>query len=446
MHIKTFLQRGELLRIGCAVLALLLLATSAASALSDAQLKAYTNGTYYFNTENDPTCANTSLDSTAGSVSTNASQAKIAQTIIGIAKTDNLGKRGALIGLMVGLAESGLKIYSNKNVTVSLSNPAAQAVGSDHDSVGVFQQRPSTGWSTIATGQAALTNKDAVWQLMDPAYSAEAFFGSPKGSNAPPALSKGLQDVTGWQTIDPWVAAQDVQASGTSDGSNYKAKLAQAQNLVDQYWDDAQAVPLPVPFTGGSSAGGTDSTGSSSCSSTVTCSNGASTTGLSSTRESVVCLAQTELSLWKSGKMQPGNPTSKSDLTSYGKYSQGVTELWCADFSSWVYKQAGYPIGGGSAWRVAAVAGIEAIGKQDGNFHWHAAGSYVPKAGDLVIHLEGESHVNIVTAVSGNKLTMIGGDQSPAYKDGYPEASKVSEYTVNGFSGVDGISGYVSPD
>lgn len=208
------------------------------------------------------TCAGPSGD---GTVITSASQANVAEAIIGIAKTDNLGQSGALIGLMVGLTESGLKIYANKNVPVSLDNPAAQAVGSNFDSVGVFQQRPSAGWSTIATGPAADSNRAAVWQLMDPAYSAEAFFGSPPGSNAPSALRHGLMNLSDWQSMSPWQAAQAVQGSGTSDGSNYRAAMKTASGLLDKFWNDAPAVTLPVPITGGDGSGSTGSSSVSTC-------------------------------------------------------------------------------------------------------------------------------------------------------------------------------------
>src|SRR3954471_19918547 len=46
-----------------------------------------------------------------------------AKTIIGIAKTENLGRQGALIGLMVSLAESGLTNLPNQHVPVSESVP-----------------------------------------------------------------------------------------------------------------------------------------------------------------------------------------------------------------------------------------------------------------------------------------------------------------------------------
>ena len=163
-------------------------------AISQGDLQSlYTDSVYY--DPNSSSCETS--NSTSGSdVSTSADQAKIAQIIIGIAKTDKLGKQGALVGLMVGLDESGLKIYANSNVPVSLGIPSKQAIGSDHDSLGVFQQRISTDWSTISSDPG---DAKAVAQLMDPAYNAQAFFGSPPGSSAPPALSKGLQNHTGWR-------------------------------------------------------------------------------------------------------------------------------------------------------------------------------------------------------------------------------------------------------
>lgn len=190
-----------------------------------------------------------------------------AKIIIGIAKTENLPQSAALIGLMVGLAESGLKNYANSGVPISLTHPNVQAVGHDHDSVGVMQQRPSTGWSTFP---GSINSKDVVYQLMDPAYAAEAFFGSPPGTKTFSALRKGLQNVSSWQTLAPWVVAQKVQASGTASGSNYQRQMPQAQALISKLWDLSPPIPLPVPFTAatGTNTGG----GSGGASATTDCS------------------------------------------------------------------------------------------------------------------------------------------------------------------------------
>jgi hypothetical protein len=196
------------------------------------------------------------------------SQIDIAKTIMGVVKSDHLGQSAALIALMAALDESSLQIYSNSNVPISLSNPTAMVVGSDHNSVGIFQQQPDQGWSTYATGSAALTNQSAVWQDMDPAFSTEAFLGTPQGATLPAnlvnpgALTKGLQNVSDWQTLPPWVAAQEVQHSNYSDGRNYRQFLNQAQSFINQYWDSAQPVSLPIPIGGGSGSGG-DSSGTS---------------------------------------------------------------------------------------------------------------------------------------------------------------------------------------
>lgn len=242
--------------------------TLSVAALTPEQSLALTEGAIYFNTEDAGYCGTGVVTAVGGSTaSPSQNQINNAKVVMGIAKTENLGQQGALIGLMVGLAESSLLILANSNVPVSESNPAKQGDGSDHDSVGIYQQRPSMSWSTLAPdgGSAAIANKDAVWQLMDPAYAAEAFFGSPPGSNAPGPLSKGLQNKSGWQSMDPWLAAQAVQASGDPTGMNYKRQMGQAQNFISKYWDSAPSVPLPVPFSGGS-ASATGSTGGTSCS------------------------------------------------------------------------------------------------------------------------------------------------------------------------------------
>jgi hypothetical protein len=57
----------------------------------------------------------------------------------------------------------------------------------DHDSVGLFQQRPSQGWGTVA-------------QLMDPVYAAGVFFDR-------------LARVPGWASMSVSGAAQAVQRS-----------------------------------------------------------------------------------------------------------------------------------------------------------------------------------------------------------------------------------------
>ena len=210
-------------------------------------------------------------------------------------------------------------------------------------------------------------------------------------------------------------------------------------------------------------------TGSDGCSSSTyncpsTSSGVSGKADLSSVRQAVVCIAQGELAMWKN---QPGYPWNSTRNNTYsekeplGRYipSGRALELWCADFSSWVYNQAGDPITGSTtSWNIAGVAGIAGIGQRNEKFKWHPSGSgYTPQPGDLTIYNfgKGYDHVDIVVSVSGSNVTTIGGDTGPSayaphgtdFPDppGSPSGSVVSQSTKYGFySG--GAIGYVSPD
>jgi len=123
------------------------------------------------------------------------------------------GDQAALIALMTGLAESGLRVLANPN------DPAGNAiahdgVGRDHDSLGIFQQRPS--WGTAA-------------QRMEPVASTNLFLDR-------------LLSLPNWQTAPPWQAAQSVQASAFADGSNYRAQLDRAISILNVVKDDSAAL------------------------------------------------------------------------------------------------------------------------------------------------------------------------------------------------------------
>ena len=68
----------------------------------------------------------------------------------------------------------------------------------DRDSVGLYQQRPSSGWGSVE-------------QIMDPVFATKAFFGGP--SNPNPGRTRGLLDYSGWESMSLTVAAQKVQRS-----------------------------------------------------------------------------------------------------------------------------------------------------------------------------------------------------------------------------------------
>lgn len=122
-----------------------------------------------------------------------ATQAQNARVIVATAE-QRTGRAGAYIALIVALAESDLKILSNPNAPAGASLPS-QGVGYDHDSLGLFQQRP--GWGSAS-------------QRMDAIESTELFVDA-------------LLHLTGWQSMTPWYAAQSVQRSaftGRPSGAN----------------------------------------------------------------------------------------------------------------------------------------------------------------------------------------------------------------------------------
>ncbi|WP_104125964.1 M23 family metallopeptidase [Cryobacterium sp. Y57] len=126
-----------------------------------------------------------------------------AGTIITVGgQTADVGRAGVLVALMAALTESTLRLLANTSAYPESAFYPHDGVGSDHDSLGLFQMRPSSGWGTVA-------------ELMDPAYQARAFFGGVSGPNA--GSPRGLLDVAGWQMLAPGAAAQAVEVSAYPD-------------------------------------------------------------------------------------------------------------------------------------------------------------------------------------------------------------------------------------
>jgi hypothetical protein len=116
----------------------------------------------------------------------NQEMKKNAQIIYRVGKDLGVSDYGIVIALAIAMQESSL-------VNIDYG---------DRDSVGLFQQRTSQGWGTIS-------------QIMDPEYSARAFFGGPTGPNA--GKIRGLLDVKNWSTMSLAKAAQAVQISAFPD-------------------------------------------------------------------------------------------------------------------------------------------------------------------------------------------------------------------------------------
>ncbi|MBP1782725.1 cell wall-associated NlpC family hydrolase [Micromonospora sp. HB375] len=86
----------------------------------------------------------------------------------------------------------------------SLRNLGHLGADNDHDSIGLFQQRPSQGWGTPE-------------QILDPRYASRKFY-------------ERLSDVDGWQTMPLTKAAQAVQRSSFPDA--YARWQSEAEQLV----------------------------------------------------------------------------------------------------------------------------------------------------------------------------------------------------------------------
>ncbi|WP_185996623.1 C40 family peptidase [Nocardioides campestrisoli] len=135
-------------------------------------------------------------------VTLNQQQLTRAASIVAVGHTDSVPARGQLIALMTAITESSLRVLSNTTAYPASGNLPNDGDGSDHDSVGLFQQRPAAGWGTVEN-------------LMDPVWSSRAFYGGPNGPNN--GSPRGLLDLDGWETMEPGAAAQAVQVSAYPD-------------------------------------------------------------------------------------------------------------------------------------------------------------------------------------------------------------------------------------
>ncbi|GAA2121880.1 M23 family metallopeptidase [Kocuria atrinae] len=133
----------------------------------------------------------------------NRTQLTHAATIIETGNSiDGITRDGLVIALMTALTESTLRMLSNTSAYPESADYPNDGDGSDHDSLGLFQMRPQSGWGTVA-------------ELMDPAYQVEAFFGGTTGPNHP--SPRGLLDIPGWEEMDKGEAAQAVEVSAYPD-------------------------------------------------------------------------------------------------------------------------------------------------------------------------------------------------------------------------------------
>ncbi|MFF2619739.1 hypothetical protein [Kitasatospora sp. NPDC058046] len=124
-------------------------------------------------------------------------QRRNAATITNVARTRNLSPRAAVIAVATAAQESTLE-----NLTHG-----------DRDSLGLFQQRPSQGWSTAA-------------QITDPVYASNGFYDT-------------LVKTRDWQTRPLTDVAADVQRPDERYRSAYAKWEQSAAGLVSTTWGSA---------------------------------------------------------------------------------------------------------------------------------------------------------------------------------------------------------------
>lgn len=131
----------------------------------------------------------------------NEEQVTNAKIIIDTGIEVGAGERDIQIALMTALQECWLK-----------SNPT-DCSKKDHDSEGLFQQRPAADWGTVE-------------EVSDPHYAAKAFFEGAGTNN-------GLLDITNRAEMSLSEAAQAVQKSAFPDA--YAKHEATAKQILDTY-------------------------------------------------------------------------------------------------------------------------------------------------------------------------------------------------------------------
>jgi hypothetical protein len=137
-------------------------------------------------------------------VGLNQAQTDNAYIIVQVGIQMGLPQRAYVVAIATALQETNLRNLANPKVPSSLKLPH-EGTGTNYDSIGLFQQRPSMGWGTVA-------------QLMDPAHTSARFYAR-------------LLRVNGWQSMSVSAAAQAVQRSAFPGA--YAKHAERAGRIVD---------------------------------------------------------------------------------------------------------------------------------------------------------------------------------------------------------------------
>ncbi|MHA4949881.1 peptidase M23 [Micromonospora sp. SD19] len=131
-------------------------------------------------------------------------QMENAEAIVRTGRKMGVPRRGLVIAVATAMQESNLYNVASGVLPESQDYPH-QGVGWDHDSVGLFQQRSSSGWGPVG-------------RLMDPEFATRQFLSA-------------LEQVPGWQRMRLTDAAQAVQVSAYPE--HYQQHEWRATRVVD---------------------------------------------------------------------------------------------------------------------------------------------------------------------------------------------------------------------
>lgn len=125
---------------------------------------------------------------------------------------------------------------------------------------------------------------------------------------------------------------------------------------------------------------------------------------------SIIDIAKQELDKGTSGCM------SDASSGQCQAYTDSNAEAWCADFVSWVYKQAGKPFttGESGGWRIPSVYALDDYLSSQQIHFLKSDRSKTPQPGDVIIMNDGGSrmHTGLVYTVDGDSITTIEGNVS----------------------------------
>lgn len=242
--------------------------------------------------------------------------------------------------------------------------------------------------------------QDAVWRAYPTPYDSFDDY-------ARLITGSGLYDSALAYPSEPYAYIQSVWESGYATDSQYVEKVSVTIEAIEEYIAENELFPpssevTPSPTTPTSSP----ATASGYCD-----------RGESTITQAVIAIAEEELA--KNPQEYDANVMN---------YTLGREEPWCADFVSWVFKEAGAPFSGGWAedWQLPAVLNMQAWFQEGTNgSEYFTVGEQSPQPGDVAFYLGSQtpdrnstSHTNIVISVDLDAGTMvtIGGNESDTVK------------------------------